>query len=112
IAPDMHMKPLGTTVSHLGKAGLEVRDVHAMREHYTWTIDAWAATLEERWDAAVELLGDVGARVWRLYLVGGALAFESGRMGVDQILATRPHAGGSAELEPSRSGWEQPRGRR
>jgi len=29
-------------------------------------------------------------RVWRLYLVGGALAFEQGRMGVDQILATRP----------------------
>ena len=25
--------------------------------------------------------------MWRLYLVGGALAFEEGRMGVDQILA-------------------------
>jgi hypothetical protein len=29
-------------------------------------------------------------RVWRLYLAGGALAFEQGRMGVDQILARRP----------------------
>jgi cyclopropane-fatty-acyl-phospholipid synthase len=28
--------------------------------------------------------------VWRLYLAGGALAFEEGRMGVDQILAVRP----------------------
>jgi len=28
--------------------------------------------------------------VWRLYLVGGALAFEDGRMGVDQYLAVRP----------------------
>ncbi|MGI8416436.1 MAG: class I SAM-dependent methyltransferase [Nakamurella sp.] len=109
IAPDMHMKPLGATVSHLGKAGLEVRDVHALREHYTWTIDAWARTLEQHWVAAVELLGEVGARIWRLYLVGGALAFESGRMGVDQILATRPHTYGSPELEPSRSGWEHPR---
>ena len=27
------------------------------------------------------------ARMWRLYLAGGALAFEEGRMGVDQILA-------------------------
>ncbi|MDQ2845403.1 MAG: cyclopropane-fatty-acyl-phospholipid synthase family protein [Actinomycetota bacterium] len=112
IAPDMHMKPLGTTVSHLGTAGLEVRDVHAMREHYSWTIDAWARTLEQHWDAAAELLGDVRARIWRLYLVGGALAFESGRMGVDQILATRPHPDGSAELEPSRSGWEPARGLR
>jgi cyclopropane-fatty-acyl-phospholipid synthase len=29
-------------------------------------------------------------RVWRLYLAGGALAFEQGRMGVDQILAVKP----------------------
>ncbi|MDQ6657355.1 MAG: cyclopropane-fatty-acyl-phospholipid synthase family protein [Actinomycetota bacterium] len=112
IAPDMHMKPLGTTVSLLGTAGLEVRDVHAMREHYTWTIDAWSRTLEQHWDAAVMLLGEAGARIWRLYLVGGALAFESGRMGVDQILATRRHSDGSAELEPDRSGWERPRGLR
>jgi cyclopropane-fatty-acyl-phospholipid synthase len=27
--------------------------------------------------------------MWRLYLVGSALAFEEGRMGVDQILAVR-----------------------
>ena len=27
--------------------------------------------------------------LWRLYLAGGALAFEEGRMGVDQILAVR-----------------------
>jgi cyclopropane-fatty-acyl-phospholipid synthase len=33
--------------------------------------------------------------VWRLYLAGAALAFEEGRMGVDQILAVRP--GGPAE---------------
>jgi cyclopropane-fatty-acyl-phospholipid synthase len=28
--------------------------------------------------------------VWRLYLAGTALAFEGGRMGVDQILLARP----------------------
>ena len=32
-------------------------------------------------------VGEEVARVWRLYLVGGALSFEEGRMGVDQILA-------------------------
>jgi cyclopropane-fatty-acyl-phospholipid synthase len=31
-----------------------------------------------------------GARVWRLYLAGGRLAFAQGRMGVDQILLGRP----------------------
>jgi cyclopropane-fatty-acyl-phospholipid synthase len=36
------------------------------------------------------VVGRVGtgwARVWRLYLTGGALAFEENRMGVDQIVA-------------------------
>ncbi len=107
IAPDMHMKPLGTTVSLLGAAGLEVRDVHALREHYDWTVSAWARTLEDRWDDVVEMIGEVGARAWRLYLVGGALAFAENRMGVDQILAVRPGAGGMASMEPSRKVWEQ-----
>ena len=106
IAPDMHMKPLGTTVSLLGGSGLEVRDVHALREHYDWTVRAWADTLEERWDDVVAMIGEVGARVWRLYLVGGALAFAENRMGVDQILAVRPDAAGLASMEPSRKVWE------
>lgn len=106
IAPDMHMKPLGTTVSLLGAAGLEVRDVHALREHYDWTIRTWAKTLEQRWPEVVEMIGEVGARVWRLYLVGGALAFAENRMGVDQILAVRPDPAGTASMEPSRRVWE------
>ncbi len=36
------------------------------------------------------LIGEEGARVWRLYMAGGALAFDEGRMGVHQILAVRP----------------------
>ena len=38
IAPDMHMRPVGETVGFLERAGLEVRDVHAMREHYVRTV--------------------------------------------------------------------------
>jgi cyclopropane-fatty-acyl-phospholipid synthase len=90
IAPDMSMRGVGATVELLEDAGLEVRGVEAMREHYTRTIEAWHDTLESHWDEAVALVGVEVARVWRLYLVGSALAFEQGRMGVDQILAMRP----------------------
>jgi cyclopropane-fatty-acyl-phospholipid synthase len=90
IAPDMHMRPMSQTVRHLENAGFEVRGVQAMREHYVWTVRAWIDTLEARWDEFVELVGEEVARVWRLYLVGGALAFEEGRMGVDQFEAVRP----------------------
>ena len=102
IAPDMTMRPLSRTLGHVEKAGFEIRDVHAMREHYVPTVRAWLETLEENWDRAVALIGEAGARVWRLYLVGGALAFEENRMGVDQILAVRSSADGDSGLPATR----------
>ena len=105
IAPDMHMKPLAKTIGLIAGAGLEVRDVQAMREHYPRTVAAWAANLEDSWDTAVKLVGEENARVWRLYLAGGALAFEENRMGVDQILAVRPSARGVSGMPSSPSAW-------
>jgi cyclopropane-fatty-acyl-phospholipid synthase len=99
IAPDMHMRPLGQTVSLIEDAGLEVLGVQGMREDYTRTIRAWLARLEQHWAEVTAMIGVEAARVWRLYLAGGALAFEEGRMGVDQILAAapgRPAAAGPA----------------
>ena len=87
IAPDMHMRPLGETVGLLEAGGFEIRHVEAMREHYVRTGAAWRANLEAHWAEIVALVGEEVARVWRLYLVGGSLAFEERRMGVDQILA-------------------------
>ena len=105
IAPDMHMRPVGETVDLIEGSGLEVRDVHALREHYVRTVAAWHRTFEDNVDQVVSLVGEEVARVWRLYLVGGAMAFRDGRMGVDQILAVRPDRGDS-EVEPVRpAGW-------
>jgi cyclopropane-fatty-acyl-phospholipid synthase len=102
IAPDMHMRPVGETVELFEAAGLEVRDVHALREHYVRTVAHWYATFEANWDRAVAMVGEEVARVWRLYLVGGALAFEEGRMGVDQVLMVRPTRDGRSGLPPVR----------
>jgi len=96
IAPDMHMRPLGQTIALLEEAGLSTIEVEAMREHYVRTVDSWIDNLETRWDTAVALIGEEAARVWRLYLAGGRLAFAQGRMGVDQILLARPAVSGSA----------------
>ncbi|MDN5853234.1 MAG: class I SAM-dependent methyltransferase, partial [Actinomycetia bacterium] len=81
------------------RAGFEVRDVQALREHYVRTALAWARNLEDRWAEVVAVAGERTARIWRLYLAGGALAFAENRMGVDQILAVRPHPDGSTGLE-------------
>ncbi|WP_328581486.1 cyclopropane-fatty-acyl-phospholipid synthase family protein [Streptomyces sp. NBC_00370] len=108
IAPDMHMRPLGETVSLLEGAGLEVRSVEALREHYIRTVGAWHRTLEERWAEFAALVGAQTARVWRLYLVGGALAFEERRMGVDQILAVRPTDDGVSGMAATPRDWYRP----
>jgi cyclopropane-fatty-acyl-phospholipid synthase len=90
IAPDMHMRPLGETINLLERAGLEVQGAQAMREHYVRTIRAWQVNFAAHAAEITEWLSPEQVRVWRLYLAGGALAFEQARMGVDQILATRP----------------------
>jgi cyclopropane-fatty-acyl-phospholipid synthase len=102
IAPDMHMRPVGETVAHLEGGGLEVRDVHALREHYVWTVDAWLDRFEAAVPRLVDLVGEEVVRVWRLYLVGGRMAFRDGRMGVDQVLLVRP---GAAHRLPPWRAW-------
>ena len=64
--------------------------MHALREHYVRTVAGWSRELRGNLAELTALVGEEVVRVWRLYLVGGALAFRDGRMGVDQILAVRP----------------------
>lgn len=102
IAPDMTMRPVGETVALLERSGLEVRDVHALREHYVLTVARWLELFEARSEELTALVGEEMVRVWRLYLVGGSAAFRDGRMGVDQILAVRP---GGAHTLPLVRAW-------
>ncbi|MDT7576171.1 MAG: cyclopropane-fatty-acyl-phospholipid synthase [Pseudonocardiales bacterium] len=103
VAPDMYMRPLGATLNLLETAGLEVVDVHALREHYVWTVRPWLDTLQERRAEAVALIGEEQWRVWLLYLAGAMLAFEENRMGVHQILMVRPDELGSSGLPRGRT---------
>ncbi|QKV71566.1 class I SAM-dependent methyltransferase [Streptomyces harbinensis] len=105
IAPDMHMRPVGGTVGLLEEAGLEVRSVESLREHYVRTVRAWLDRLESGWPDFTGLVGEETCRVWRLYLTGAALAFEQRRMGVDQILAVRPSDSGGSGMEPTPAAW-------
>ncbi len=102
VFPDGKLLTLAATVGAFEVAGLEVRDVEALREHYIRTLRCWATRLEERWPEAVRLVGEGRARVWRLYMAGSALGFAAGRLGVNQVLAVRPHADGGSGLPPTR----------
>ncbi|MGA5699406.1 class I SAM-dependent methyltransferase [Peterkaempfera bronchialis] len=105
VFPDGELAPVGSTVSLLEKAGFEVRDVEALREHYALTLRAWGAHLEAHWDEAVRLVGAGRARVWRLYMAASAVSFERNGIGVNQVLAVRPEPGGVSGMPPSRGPW-------
>ena len=106
IAPDMHMRPLGETVALLEEAGLEVRST-SNRCASTTSVRSPPGTVRWRSGGTTScgLVGEETARVWRLYLVGGALAFEERRMGVDQILSVRPTPGGDAGMPTTPRDW-------
>lgn len=89
VFPDGELSAMGTTVGELERAGFEVRDVEALREHYALTLRAWVARLDEHWEEAVRLTSPGRARVWQLYMAASALAFEHNRLGVNQVLAVR-----------------------
>jgi cyclopropane-fatty-acyl-phospholipid synthase len=105
VFPDGELAPVGTTVTLLEQAGFEVRDVHALREHYGRTLRAWVANLEANWKEAVELTTPGRARVWRLYMAASALAFEQARIGVNQVLAVKDHRDGAADMPPTRGDY-------
>jgi cyclopropane-fatty-acyl-phospholipid synthase len=90
VFPDGELVSLGDMVAVLESGGLEVLDVEALRQHYALTLRAWVQNLEAHWDEAVAATSEGRARVWRLYMAASALAFESGAMGVNQVLLQKP----------------------
>lgn len=93
---EAELVPLGEMVTMIEEAGLEVRDIGALREHQARTLRAWAANLQRHWAECAELAGLGMARVWLLYLAASALACEAGRIGVHEIRAVRRDRDGRA----------------
>ncbi|MFD9944904.1 class I SAM-dependent methyltransferase [Nonomuraea sp. NPDC059023] len=89
IAPDMHMRPLTQTTTMLAAAGFAVESTRSLGHHYVRTIQAWQDRLQANLREARALIGAERTRVWQLYLAGGMLAFEQGRMDVHQIVLRR-----------------------
>jgi cyclopropane-fatty-acyl-phospholipid synthase len=101
VFPDGELISLGDMVTALTSAQLEVIDVEVLRRHYALTLREWVRNLDSSWDEAVALTSEGRARVWRLYMSASALAFEGGKLGVNQVLLQKP--GGTPP--PLRRDW-------
>ena len=92
VFPDGELHPVTYMVGAMQSAGLEIRDLESLREHYPLTLRRWVANLTAHRDEAIAEVGAQRERVWRLYMLGSALGFEAGELSVHQALATRPGA--------------------
>lgn len=89
IFPHGELVPLSTTLTAAEKAGWEIVDVDGWRPHYALTLRHWAARLEQNQEQAAECLGDRRVQLWRIYLLGSALGFETNEMNIYQTLLRR-----------------------
>lgn len=104
IFPDGELIRLSTTLLEAEKAGWEVVDVDAWRPHYAKTLRHWSKNLDEASEEAIALVGERQVLLWKLYLVGSTLAFESNDIGVNQTLL-RKKSDRSWNLPLTRNDW-------
>jgi cyclopropane-fatty-acyl-phospholipid synthase len=99
VFPDGELHPVTDVMAAMQSAGLEVRDVESLREHYSLTLRRWVDNLARHRQAAIAEVGPERERVWRLYMLGSALGFEDGEIGIYQVLAARSGAAHGLPLE-------------
>jgi cyclopropane-fatty-acyl-phospholipid synthase len=105
VFPDGEIEDIGLMIREYERAGLEVRDVESLREHYEMTLRHWVRRLDSHWDDAVRIAGEARALVWRLYMTGAAVSFHLGSVAIHQTLAVRPDERGASHVPLTRRDW-------
>jgi cyclopropane-fatty-acyl-phospholipid synthase len=104
VFPDGELTGAGRIITAAQDAGLEVRHVENLREHYALTLSAWCSNLVQNWDACVADVGESTARVWGLYMAGSRRGFETNEVQLHQVLAVKVTSDGDAFF-PLRPNW-------
>ena len=95
IFPGGELDDIGHSVVAMERAGFEVHDVEAWREHYARTCKLWCERLTNEKDKAIALVGEEKYRIWVAYLAGCSLAFSRGSARIYQTVATKTAKGKS-----------------
>lgn len=104
IFPDGRLRPISVIQREAEIAGLEVRDVESLREHYTATLKAWLETLEARHSEAVQARDESTYRAFRLYLAGAQYGYLTAVYNLHQALFVKPDVGHSG-MPLRRDAW-------
>ena len=102
VFPDGQLDTVSNIQRLMENIRFEIVDVEGLRRHYALTLRQWVARLERRHLEALLYVSESTWRVWRLYMAACALEFESGEIGIYQILAIKRAQGVSASLPLTR----------
>jgi cyclopropane-fatty-acyl-phospholipid synthase len=105
VFPDGDTPPIPVVLQAAESAGLEVRDVENLREHYALTLRHWVRRLEANHGPALAFVNEATYRVWRLYMAGSAHGFARGQLAVYQVLLAKPDRRGDSRLPLTRRDW-------
>ncbi len=89
VFPDGQLDTVSNIQRVMERATFEIADVEALRPHYALTLRRWVSRLEQHHAEALQYVSESTYRIWRLYMVACALEFESGEIGVYQVLASK-----------------------
>ena len=90
VFPDGEPLHLSRIQLAIERAGLVSEHVEGFAEDYATTLGYWIERLDAHLGDARRLAGAERTRVWRLYLRGVKVGFETGYTAVYQVLARRP----------------------
>jgi cyclopropane-fatty-acyl-phospholipid synthase len=89
VFPDGQLDTISNVQRAMENAKFEIADVEGLRPHYAMTLRHWVARLEANRARALQYVNEATYRVWRLYMSACALQFESGEIGIYQVLASK-----------------------
>ena len=100
VFPNGDIAGLTETLTEMEAARWEILDVEALRLHYARTCRQWVERLQAHAAQARAIAGERVYRTWRLYLTCSAVAFETGSIGLHQVLL-RKHGDRTGALAPA-----------
>jgi len=103
VFPDGALVPVSAANLIAELAGLEVRDVENLREHYVQTLRHWVRRLGEHDKELTDLAGADVYRTWRLFFAVSASAFAAGRVGLNQSILAKPDRDGKVQIPLTRA---------
>jgi len=89
VFPDGQLDTISNIQLQMERAGFEIADLESMRAHYALTLRHWVERLEKQHAEALKYVSESTWRVWRLYMAACALEFETGEIGLYQVLASK-----------------------